>query len=99
MTLKTLKFGIAALALFTISFSAQAQEKKEPDFEKMMKRFDADKNSTISLEEFKSAKRKKEVPTEKLEKQFTKLDSDSSGEVTIDELKTNWSKGKKKKKQ
>ncbi|TNJ44540.1 EF-hand domain-containing protein [Tamlana fucoidanivorans] len=90
-----LKLGACALVFFAFS-SIQAQEKKEPNFDKMLERFDADKNGTISLEEFKSAKRKNEVPEERLEKNFAHLDSDSNGEVTLEELQTNWGKGKEK---
>jgi Ca2+-binding EF-hand superfamily protein len=97
MKITTLKLGTVALALFVFS-AIQAQEKKEPNFEKMHKRFDADANGTVSLEEFKSAKRKNEVPVKKLEKNFARLDSNSDGEMTLEELKENWGKGKGKKK-
>ena len=93
----TFKITILALALFAFS-SIQAQEKKEPNFEKMLKRFDADGNGSISLEEFKSAKRKKEVPTERLEKNYARIDANNDGSVTLAELKENWAKRKEKKK-
>lgn len=97
MKITTLKLGTLALALFVFS-SLQAQEKKEPDFDKMFKRLDADANGTVSLEEFKSAKRKNEVPVERLEKNYARLDADGNGELTLDELKAGWKKGKGKKK-
>ncbi|NJX16417.1 EF-hand domain-containing protein [Tamlana crocina] len=62
----------------------------------MLTRFDADKSDSISLDEFKSAKRKREVPAERLEKMFASLDGDSNGEVTLEELKANWGKGRGK---
>ncbi|MEP5339955.1 MAG: EF-hand domain-containing protein [Algibacter sp.] len=94
-----LKLTMLTLALFAYSFSITAQEKKKPDFDKMFKRFDANKDASISLEEFVSAKRKKEVPAEKLEKNYARLDADSNGSVTLEELKANFKKGKGKKKQ
>ncbi|XMO87200.1 hypothetical protein AAFN75_02715 [Algibacter sp. AS12] len=105
MKLNTVKLGVLALGLFGFSLTMSAQEKKEPNFEKMLKRFDADANGSISLEEFTSAKRKNEIPAEKLEKQYAKLDADKDGAVTLVELKENWGKskgkgkGKNKKKQ
>ncbi len=103
MKLNTVKFGVLALLLFAFSLTTIAQEKKGPNFEKMHKRFDADANGSISLEEYKSAKRKKEVPVERLEKNYAKLDADGNGALTLAELKENWGKskgkGKKKKKQ
>ena len=103
MKSNTLKFGILTLLLFAFSLTTVAQEKKVPNFEKMLKRFDADANGSISLDEFKSAKRKNEVPVERLEKKFARLDGDKDGAVSLAELKENWGKGKgkgkKKKKQ
>lgn len=93
----TLKLASLALAIFACSFTAQAQEKKKaPDFDKMLTRFDADKSGSISLDEFKSAERKREVDAERLEKMFASLDGDSNGEVTLEELKANWGKGREK---
>ncbi|WP_346881408.1 hypothetical protein [uncultured Algibacter sp.] len=101
MKSNTLKFGVLTLLLFAFTFSISAQEKKAPNFEKMHKRFDADTNGSVSLEEFKSVKRKKEIPAQRLEKKYARLDADGNGALTLDELKENWkkSKGKAKKKQ
>ena len=99
MKLNTVKLGLLTLSLFAFSLSTSAQEKKEPNFEKMLKRFDADSNGSISLDEFKSAKRKKEVPAERLEKKYARLDADENGKLTLAELKENWGKGKKNKNQ
>ena len=96
MKLNTVKFGVLTLLLFAFSLSISAQEKKAPNFEKMLLRFDSDDNGSVSLDEFKSAKRKNEVPAERLEKNYAKLDGDSNGEVTLEELKTNWGKEKAK---
>lgn len=100
MTLKTLKIGTAVLALFAFSF-AGAQEKKKPNPEKMFKSFDANEDGSITLEEFKGKKRKKEVPAERLEKGFARMDADSNGSVTLEEFKKaakNRGKGKGQKK-
>ena len=75
-----------------------AQEKKAPNFEKMYKKFDADADGSVSLDEFKSVKRKKVVPANQLEKNYAKLDTDGNGALTLVELKENWGKGKGKKK-
>lgn len=96
MKLNTVKLGLLALGFFGFSLSMSAQEKKAPDFEKMLKRFDTDKNETISLEEFKAYKRKNEVPDEALEKRFARMDADQNGAVTLDELKANFNKPKGK---
>ncbi|XCF05734.1 EF-hand domain-containing protein [Tamlana crocina] len=94
----TLKLGVLALVFMSglATSEAQEKEKKAPNFEKMLTRFDADKSDSISLDEFKSAKRKREVPAERLEKMFASLDGDSNGEVTLEELKVNWGKGREK---
>lgn len=95
MKITTLKLGTLALALFAFT-SIEAQEKKKPDPEKMFKRLDANEDGVITLEEFKSAKRKNEVSDEKLEKNFARMDEDSNGEVTLEEMKASREKGKKK---
>jgi len=97
METTTLKLATLALAIFACSFTSEAQERKrEMDFDKMIARFDTDKNGSISLDEFKSAERKREVEPERLEKMFATLDGDSNGEVTLDELKANWGKNREK---
>ncbi|OBQ55845.1 EF-hand domain-containing protein [Tamlana sp. s12] len=96
MRITTLKLGTLALALFAFT-SVEAQEKKKPDPEKAFKRFDANKDGSVTLEEFKSAKRKKEIPEDKLEKGFNRMDADSDGSVTLEEFKAAQEKGKKKK--
>ena len=93
-----LKLSIVSIIFLACSFSMSAQERKEPDFDKMFKRLDANKDGSISLEEFKSAKRKKEVPIERLEKNYAAMDADNNGELTLGELKANWGKGRGNKK-
>lgn len=94
------KLSAIALGLFACTYTMSAQDKKGPNFDKMFSRFDADESGAITLEEFTSAKRKNEIPVEKLEKQYAKLDADNDGALTLAELKENWkkSRGKKKKK-
>ncbi|MDW5289482.1 EF-hand domain-containing protein [Formosa sp. PL04] len=100
MKFKTITFGILSLAFFTVSFSAQAQDQKQdkqaPNPEKQMERLDTDQNGTVSLDEFKSSKRKNDVDPERLEKNFSKMDSDSNGELSLEELQAQ-PKGKSKK--
>lgn len=97
MKITTLKLVTLVLALCAFT-SMEAQEKKKPDPEKIFKRLDANEDGVITLEEFKSAKRKNEVPDEKLEKNFKRMDADSDGKVTFEELKASREKGKGKKK-
>ncbi|WP_194767110.1 EF-hand domain-containing protein [Tamlana sp. I1] len=97
MRITTLKLGTLALALFAFT-SVEAQEKKKPDPEKMFKRFDTNNDGAVTLEEFTSAKRKNEVPADKLEKNFKRMDADSDGSVTFEEFKAAQEKGKGKKK-
>lgn len=97
MKLTTLKLGVFALGLFTFSQTATAQEKeKKQDIEKMFKKLDTNSDGTISLEEFKNKKRKKEISAEKLENMYSKIDADGNGSVTMEEYKAGLAKGKSK---
>lgn len=95
-----MKSTLAVLALAALILPAQAEEKKEApkgkggDPAKMLKRKDADKNGSLSLEEFlKGAK-----DTDKATKMFKRKDKDKDGELSLDELKAGPPKGKGKKK-
>lgn len=96
MKLNTVKLGLLALGIFGFSLTTSAQEKKAPDFDKMFKRFDTDKNETVSLDEFKAYKRKNEVPADVLEKRFARMDADHNDAVTLDEFKAHFNKPKAK---
>ena len=56
--------------------------KKAPNTEKKFEKLDADKNGSLSLEEFKA--RAKDPA--KAEKKFTKLDSDKNGSLSLSEF-------------
>ena len=102
MKLHTVKLGLVALGLCAFTFTASAQEKKKPNPEQMFKRSDLDKDGSITLEEFKDTKRKKEVAEDVLEKRFNRMDADEDGAVTLEEFKAHLEKAKaraKKKKE
>jgi len=102
MISKTLKFGIVVVALCAFSVT-NAQDRKKPDPEKMFASYDADEDKLISLDEYKSKKRKKEMEADVLEKRFAKMDENSDGSVTLEEFKASMNnqkgKGKGKKKE
>lgn len=102
MISKTLKFGLVTLALCSFSLT-QAQEKKKPNPEKMFASFDTNEDKAISLEEFKTKKRRNEVKPEMLEKRFKVMDKNEDGSVSLEEFKEGMQggkgKGDKKKKQ
>jgi Ca2+-binding EF-hand superfamily protein len=93
-----LKLSVFSIVVLAFSLNASGQEPKGPNFEKMHKRFDTDNNGSISLEEWTSFKRKKEVPVDRLEKNYASMDADGNGKLTLGELKSNWGKNRGKKK-
>ncbi|WP_308993474.1 EF-hand domain-containing protein [Mariniflexile litorale] len=97
MKLTTLKLGVLVLGLFTFSLS-NAQDRQKPDPEKMFTALDTNKDASISLDEFKARKTKKEIPTETLEKRYAAMDADSNGSVTLEEYKSGMLRGEKGKK-
>lgn len=81
-----LKVGILTLALVAFN-SSKAQDLKRPNPEKAFSKIDANNDGLLTLEEFKSKTRKRDVSAEKLEKNFSRLDSDSNGSVSLEEFK------------
>ena len=57
-----LKIGLFTLALLSFS-QIDAQNKKKQKPEKMFAKIDTNKDGSVSLEEFKARKVKKEIPT------------------------------------
>lgn len=96
MKLNCLKIGVLALGL--IGFSQVNAQNKKPNPQKMFENIDANKDGSITLEEFKAKKRKHEMKPEQLEKQFARIDADKNGSVTLEELKASLAKGMKDRK-
>lgn len=96
MKLKSLKFGLIALALFTVSLS-QAQEENKTEAEKkvakaeLFKTMDANNDGVISNDEFEPMKARKEQMEKRKEKNieehFKKMDTDNNGMVSLKEFK------------
>ena len=88
-----LKFGLLTIALFAFS-QVNAQDRKQPDPEKMFASYDANEDKIISLDEFKSKKRKNEMAPEALEKRYATMDANSDGSLTFEEFKVAMAKGR-----
>ena len=80
-----LSLSMIISCLFSIG-NLQAQDKKKGNPEKMFAKMDANSDKKVSLDEFKSMKRKNEMSSEKLEKQFKKMDLNSDGIVEYSEF-------------
>lgn len=98
MKSRIIKLALLSLLFTAFTLNAFAQQPKGPNFEKLFKRFDTDKSGFISVEEWISFKRKKDVPKERLKNNYTAMDADGNGELTLGELKANWGKNKGMKK-
>ena len=68
----------------------EAPDKKQKQFDKL----DADKNGSISLEEFKAASK----TPDKADAKFAKLDTDKNGSVSLEEFSASKAKTPKPKK-
>jgi Ca2+-binding EF-hand superfamily protein len=96
-----LKFALFSFALLAFS-QVNAQEKKKPDPEKMFAALDTNKDGSVTLEEMKARKTKKELSAEAQEKRFAKMDADGNGSISLEEFKgamAKAGKGEGKKKQ
>lgn len=96
MKINIVKLSLVTLGLCAFTLAASAQEKKKPNPEQVFKRSDLNKDGSITLEEFKNTKRKKEVAEEALEKRFKRMDADENGLVTLEEFKAHLDKAKAK---
>ena len=77
---------VACLAVVAgLAGHACGEEKKAPDPEKVFARKDADKDGSLTLEEFKAGM--KPEGAEKAAKRFGKLDANGDGKLSLDEFK------------
>jgi hypothetical protein len=80
---------VAVCLALTATFATAAPgegKKGPPDPEKAFARKDADKNGTLTLDEFKAGM--KEPRVAKAPEQFKKLDANGDGKVTLNEFKS-----------
>ncbi len=90
MKIKTLKTVVFILVLvFGIQVNAQSKNRQKPDFEKIIKKLDTNKDGLIDKSEAAKGERKRLIEN------FDKIDSDSDGFISLEELKAM----RKKKKQ
>tara|TARA_R110000796_G_scaffold10419_3_gene34575 strand:- start:76 stop:420 length:345 start_codon:yes stop_codon:yes gene_type:complete len=88
MMTKTIKTGLILLAIASFSF-ASAQERVEVKNEKALKafkKFDANFDEAITLDEFKAVRMNDASKEEQIEKRFLKMDKDKNGSVNLDEF-------------
>ncbi|WP_452223600.1 EF-hand domain-containing protein [Lacinutrix chionoecetis] len=97
MKSKTIKIGLFALALCSVTF-VTAQEEKQKNPEKMFAKIDANEDGSISLEEFKEKRMKDASKAEQIEKRFAKMDTNEDGVLDMAEFKAGMNKSKKGKK-
>ena len=85
---------VAGLAIgFSVLSSASAAEPKKPaDPEKVFKRKDANRDGSLSLDEFKAGM--KPEAAEKADRRFKTIDSNSDGKLSFDEFKAGLPKPK-----
>jgi Ca2+-binding EF-hand superfamily protein len=79
----------AIIAADSVGFAAQA---KAPDPQKLFARKDANSDGFLSLEEYKTGMKDKQL--EKADKRFKKIDSNGDGKVSFDEFKAGMPKPK-----
>ena len=90
--------SLATVVAITLMGSAlcQAQDapKKAPNPQQKFEKLDADKNGSVSSDEFKA----KAKDSAKADKQFAKLDADKNGSLSLEEFSAAPAKPKKPKK-
>jgi Ca2+-binding EF-hand superfamily protein len=79
-----LALAVVAAGLILPSL-ARAADKPAPDPEKLFARRDADKDGSLSLEEFKKGLKDRALET--ADKRFKKLDTDGNGRISLEEFK------------
>ena len=79
---------IIATAAATLMGSALCQAQEVDKKQKQFERLDADKNGSLSLEEFKAKSKNPETA----DKKFARADADKNGSISLEE----WSAGKSK---
>ena len=85
-----MKISTTLATAFTVSLTlmgsalCQAEEapRKGPNPQKQFDKLDADKNGSVSLEEFKATHKKPDIA----DKQFARLDADKNGSISLEEL-------------
>jgi len=91
--------SLATVVAITLMGSAlcQAQDapKKAPNPQQKFEKLDADKNGSVSSDEFKANAK----DPAKAEKQFAKIDADKNGSVSLEEWSAKSAKPKKPKKE
>jgi Ca2+-binding EF-hand superfamily protein len=90
MRISTLVLAIAAIA--AVESVSLAEPAKAPDPQKMFARKDANSDGFLSLEEYKTGMKDKQL--EKADKRFKKIDSNGDGKVSFDEFKAGMPKPK-----
>jgi len=92
MKINTTLATIVAVTLMgsALCHAQEAPDKKQKQFDKL----DADKNGSISLEEFKAASKTPDTA----DKKFARLDADKNGSVSLEEFSASKAKAPKPKK-
>lgn len=93
MRLNRLTLALTLLAVTGMDGAAHAAPGKAPDPQKAFSRKDANSDGFLTLDEFKSGMKDKQL--ENADKRFKKVDTDADGKVSLDEFKAGMSKPKK----
>ena len=91
----TLATVVAVTLMGSALCQAQDAPKKAPNPQQKFEKLDADKNGSVSSDEFKANAK----DPAKAEKQFSKIDADKNGSVSLEEWSAKSAKPKKPKKE